>query len=124
MASQSNLINKGMRDSIVNIGGVISEHSRKLLYQEKGPKVDSEPVTYDSTAFDFISQLRNQPVHMKTNEDTELAQIFLKKIGFYDGPIDGLYGEGTKRAAKAYEYKYVNKHVWKTIKGKVDNLFK
>ena len=122
MAVENDLNIRGMKDSIVNVGGVISEHSRKLLDQEQGPKVASEPVTYDSTAYDFISKLRNQPVHLKTNKNTELAQIFLKKVGFYDGPIDGLYGKGTQEAAKNYGYKYVDKHVFRIIKGKVGNF--
>lgn len=38
-----------------------------------------------------------------TGADVEKLQRKLKELGFYDGPIDGLFGQGVEQAVKEYE---------------------
>ena len=119
MASNEEL----MRDAIIRVRGAIQEHSRMLLNQEQGPKVESEPETYDSTAYSIMDKLYHAQGQDKTNSDTEWAQKFLREVGYYDGPIDGFYGKDTQNAINRYTMNKSHKHMFSILKGKWDNLF-
>ena len=49
----------------------------------------------------IISNLRDMIPHVTTG--ARWVQCCLKKIGYYTGPIDGKYGEGTENAVKAFQ---------------------
>ena len=120
---ENKLNRSGMWTSIQKMDETIGKHRHELLSQEwTGKKISPEPNTYDSLAYDFVNKLYNQDVMYKTNKDTELAQTFLKKIGFYEGEVDGLYGNETKRAIKSYTEKNVDKAIWSKVKGSWDNF--
>jgi peptidoglycan hydrolase-like protein with peptidoglycan-binding domain len=38
-----------------------------------------------------------------TGSDVEKLQQKLQELGFYSGPIDGLFGQGVEQAVKDYE---------------------
>jgi peptidoglycan hydrolase-like protein with peptidoglycan-binding domain len=50
-------------------------------------------------------------------------QTFLKRLGLYTGPVDGIYAPSTAKAVKAYQYSYkslrddgvVGKNTWSVI---------
>ena len=49
----------------------------------------------------IISNLRDMVPHVTAG--ARWVQCCLKKIGYYNGPIDGKYGEGTENAVKAFQ---------------------
>ena len=119
----------GMKEATAKVDNTIYMKEMEILDQENSGRSikDPEPMLYDSTAYDFLSKLYNRDD--KTNKDTELAQIYLKKIGRYQtkdgkpGIIDGLYGVETKKAIERYTMQYSPKHMWSLVKGKYDSMF-
>lgn len=83
---------------------------------------DSMPSVYDSTAYEMSQNLFNLPVELKTNEQTEAVQKFLRKANYYTGEIDGFYGNKTKAAINKYTNDHVNEHAWNKLKGSSDTL--
>ncbi len=52
----------------------------------------------------IVSNLRDMIPHVTTG--ARWVQVCLKKLGFYSSDIDGMYGEGTERAVKAFQRAY------------------
>jgi len=52
----------------------------------------------------IISNLRDMVPHVTVG--ARWVQCCLKKLGYYTGPIDGKYGEGTEKAVKAFQRAY------------------
>lgn len=72
--------------------------------------------SYDKDMYDEINRVYNQAKSKKTNKDVLYIQEFLKTTHFYNDELDGLYGEKTKQAMKAYMYKNTKDHFWDQIK--------
>lgn len=42
----------------------------------------------------------------ETGQSVVVFQIFMKRMGYYSGPIDGIYGSGSKSAAQSFQYRH------------------
>jgi len=52
----------------------------------------------------IVSNMRDNVAHVTIG--ARWVQCCLKKLGFYKGSIDGMYGEGTEKAVKAFQKAY------------------
>ncbi len=82
----------GSRVVPVYIGGIY-DHMNSIMYGGSGGSMNS-----------IVSNLRDMIPHVTTG--ARWVQVCLKKLGFYSGDIDGMYGEGTERAVKAFQRAY------------------
>jgi len=56
-----------------------------------------------STETSFPNELMPNLFIGMTGSDVEKLQQKLQELGFYSGPIDGLFGQGVEQAVKDYE---------------------
>jgi len=103
------------RDTVKSIFGSCSNKtlSPSILAEEKGETKSSSKKSTSSSkskykTVDSISDIGSAPKAMRpgaSGSDVVKLQQALECLGYYDGPIDGDYGEGTVEAVKKFQRK-------------------
>ena len=88
-------------------------------YISKERPKGNELIYFDDTTYEFLNSLYGS--FDQSNEQTLKAQRILKDIGYYDGEMDGFYGNKIKGSIKRYLMgrNDVNS-VWATMKDQGD----
>ena len=90
-------------------------------YYSKEKPVNDNVEYYDRITYDFFNDLYSN--FDQDSDQTLKAQRILKDIGYYDGEVDGFYGNKTKGAVKRYlmEKNDIDT-VWNNMADPVDRL--
>ncbi len=114
---------KEMQDKLANIEGQLSQINQQLVDLRESSKVNVPPAIPERelTLRDQMETITTAPVvtsrsssgrgaslakkHIRVNTSVKSVQLALKNAGFNPGPIDGVCGERTIAAIRAFQAK-------------------